>query len=238
MAVSLQDKHILITGASRGLGRHLAFKLHKEGARLSLLARSLESLEEIKQQLGRKVAIYAADLCSRKDTEDAIRYIEYRQGDVEVLINNAGGATYEPFDEATRDTLDYTMHINFDAVVHLTRSVVGKMKENGAGMILNVASDLARRPLANMATYTAAKHAIAGFSQSLTRELAPHNVRVMLLNPGLIDTYFGGRKEGDIAAPYALDPDDVSDVIIFMLTRPAYVIMDEVTLHPAKQEGF
>lgn len=238
MAVSLQDRHILITGASRGLGRHLAFKLHEQGARLSLLARNLKHLEEIKQQLGRKVSIYAVDLCNRKDMEDAVRYIEYRQGDVEVLINNAGGAVYQPFEEADRDTLDYTMRINFDALVHITRSVVGKMKANGAGMILNVASDLARRPLANMATYTAAKHAVAGFSQSLTRELAPHNIGVMLLNPGLIDSTFGGRQQGDISAPYALNPDDVSDVILFMLTRPAYVIMDEVSLHPAKQEGF
>jgi short-subunit dehydrogenase len=238
MAVSLKDKHVLITGASRGLGRTLAYKFHAEGARVSLLARSLETLEEIKRELGSRVVIYAADLCNRKDTEEAVRYFEYRQGHVQVLINNAGGAAYGPFDEAKADTLDYTMQVNFNAVVHLTRSLVGKMKEHRSGMILNIASDLARRPLANMATYSAAKHAIAGFSQSLTRELAPHNVRVMLLNPGLIDSYFGGRKQGDIVPPNALATEDIADIVLFMLTRPAYVIMDEVTLHPAKQEGF
>ncbi|MCH8569127.1 MAG: SDR family NAD(P)-dependent oxidoreductase [Balneolales bacterium] len=233
--VSLSGKHIFITGASRGLGRSLAMKLHKTGAKLSLVSRTLKDLEDIKKELGDRVYVYGADLCSRNDADAAIKYLTYRNGPVDVLINNAGGGDYMPFGELTEKQISYTTGINIDAVMYLTHALLPNIKAT-KGSIVNVASDLARRPLANFAVYTAAKHAIAGFSQSLTRELAKDNVRVMLLNPGIIDTSFGGRKKGDIPPPHGLNADDVADVIHYMITRPSYLIMDEVTLHPSGQD--
>lgn len=236
MAVSLEGKHILITGASKGLGRSLAAKFHKTGARLSLTARSLDELNQLKSELGKNVEVYGADLTERSQCDAMLAYFRKKSGPFFGLINNAGAAWYKPFADYTTKENDFVLDINFNSLVYITHQVLPDMKTAGKGSILNIASDLARRPLANMTLYTAVKHAVAGFSQSLARELKGDNIRVMMLAPGLIDTGFGGRNPGDIKPPVALNPDDVADVCLFMMTRPEYVILDEVSIHPTGQD--
>jgi 3-oxoacyl-[acyl-carrier protein] reductase len=236
MATSLAGKHILITGASKGLGRSLARKIHEAGAILSLTARSLGELESLKQELGSRALVYAADLTKRDECDNMLAYFRKHSGPFYGLINNAGAGTYKPFADFSTQENDLIMDVNLNSLVYLTHLVIPDMKAGGSGSIINIASDLGRRPLANMALYSAAKFGVVGFSQSLTRELKQHNIRVMVMTPGLIDTHFGGRNPGDIKPPVALDPDDMAEVVVFMLTRPDYVIMDEVSIHPRDQD--
>lgn len=236
MAESLAGKHYLITGASKGLGRSLAKALHQQGATLSLTARNLAQLEELKRELGGKTTVYGADLGDSSSITAMLNYFRAESGSFDGLINNAGLGWYKPADEYTFQESEQVMNVNFNSLVHVTQAVIPDLKQKRNGQILNIASDLARRPLANFALYTAAKHAVAGYSQSLTRELKSFNIRVMVMTPGLIDTGFGGRNPGDIKPPVALNPDDLADIAVFMLTRPTYVLMDEVSVHPASQD--
>jgi len=233
---NLKDMHVLITGASRGLGTSLAKRMYANGARISLVARSLELLERIKEELGDNVVVYGADLTDSSQLDKALVFFQEHHGPVDILINNAGSGTYSAFGDLPYKEIMHTYGVNTSSVAQLIHRLLPDLRKSKDARVLNVASDIARRPMAKMAVYSSAKHAIAGLSQSLARELKDDDIRVMLLNPGIIDTSFGGRQPGDIPPPYGLDPDHVAEVALFMLTRPPYLLMDEVTLHPMKQD--
>jgi short-subunit dehydrogenase len=232
----MQGKHILITGASRGLGRSIAQKLHAAGAQVSLTARSFNDLQIIKKDLGDRVEVYGADLNDKTQRNAMLKYIREKSGPVFGLVNNAGSGWYRPFDAFSEEENETMIDLNFRSLVALTREVLPDMKQNSGGSILNVASDLARRPMPNMAVYTATKHALAGFSHSLTRELKQFNIKVQMILPGMIDTDFGDGKAGDNGPPNVLDPNDVADIVVFMMSRPSYLLMDEVHIHPVNQD--
>ncbi|MCH8485973.1 MAG: SDR family NAD(P)-dependent oxidoreductase [Candidatus Cyclonatronum sp.] len=236
MAETLKNHHILISGATRGVGRSMARLFAARGAKLSLIARNLTELEQLRDELGEHVRVYAADVSDYAAMAKALAWFRGKQGPVEILVNNAGIGSYTPLNDLTETELLTTFRVTAEAVLMLTKRLLPDLRAAANGQVLNIASDLARRPLANMSVYTAAKHAMAGFSQSLTRELAKEGIRVMLLNPGIIDTGFGGRSAGDVPPPYGLAADDLAEIAEFMLTRPPYLIMDEVTIHPMKQD--
>lgn len=236
MTQTLRNHHILITGATRGVGRSMAKLFAQQGAKLSLLSRNLSDLEQLQAELGDRTRVYAADVSDYEALEKALHYFRGKQGPIEILVNNAGIGSYTALKDLSEFEILSTLRITAEAVMMLTKKLLPDLRAAANGQVLNIASDLARRPLANMSVYTAAKHAMAGFSQSLTRELAKEGIRVMLLNPGIIDTSFGGRSPGDVPPPYGLAPDDLAEIAAFMLTRPPYLIMDEVTVHPMKQD--
>lgn len=232
----MEGKHILVTGASRGLGRSIARKLHEAGAQISITARSLAELERLKNELGDRVELYGADLNDKTQRKNMLSYFRDKSGPVFGLVNNAGAGWYRPFDAFTEEENEFMIGLNLTSLVALTREVLPDMKAAKNGSILNVASDLARRPMPNMAVYTATKHALAGFSHSLTRELKAFNIKVQMILPGMIDTDFGDGSAGNNAPPNVLDPNDVADVVVFMMNRPNYLLMDEVHVHPINQD--
>ncbi len=232
---SLKEKHIIITGASRGIGRSLAFALHKEGAKLSLLARNLGQLQDIASKLGSNTVVYGADLTKSDEMKSALDYARQKNGPIDVLINNAGTGWYRPFGEHTEEENRSIIELNITTVTEMTRLALPDLKQQ-KGTVLNISSDLGTRPLPNMALYSASKHAVNGLSRSLTRELKEFDVKVLLLSPGLTDSTFGGRSDGDTPPPYGLDQDDLADVAVFMLTRPQYLLVDEVNVHPLKND--
>lgn len=235
---TLRGAHVLISGASRGLGRSIAMRLGREGAMLSLMARNLSELEKVKALIGPNCRVYGVDITDNESIGKALDYFRLEHGQVDVLINNAGSGSYTHFGELSADEIDQTYAVNVTAVARLIHALLPDLKQSPDARILNVASDLARRPLAKMAAYSSAKHAATGLSHSLARELKEDGIRVMLLNPGVIDTWFGGSPKGQTPPPYGLNADHVADVVWYMLTRPAYLLMDEVSLHPMGQSDF
>ena len=108
----------------------------------------------------------------------------------------------------------------------------------GRGQVINIGSDLGRRPLANMAAYVASKHGLAGFSHSLLREVKDRGLRVSLVNPGLIDTGFGGGTErgGDDARK--LSPERLAALVLQLIEQPPTLVVDELSVHPLGQADF
>lgn len=233
---NLENTHIIITGASRGLGRALAELLHKEGARVSLFARNSNDLSALAQSLGERVAIHAGDVSNASDIEAALRTFRAAHGPVDVLINNAGFGSYKPFHECDIEELVRQIDVNVSGLVRWSHAVAGEMIARRSGTMVHVASDLARKPLANMAVYTATKHAVAGFSQSLARELRHHGVRSVLFNPGIINTHFGGNAPRPVAEDWQLDPTDAARAVQFLISQPPGVLIDELAIHPLGQD--
>jgi short-subunit dehydrogenase len=236
VADPLRDKHVVITGASRGLGRALARSFHARGARVSLFARASTEVEALRQELGERCAAHAGDIRRAADRAAALAHFRSRHGPIDALVNNAGVGAYEPFLTNTAEAIEDTIATNFTALVLLTHAVAAEMVERRRGHLVHVASDLGRRPLANMAVYTATKHAVVGFSQSLARELRTHGVKSTVVNPGIIDTAFGGNVEGSRAGPGALASAELAALIVDAVAMPPHLLVDELSVHALGQD--
>jgi short-subunit dehydrogenase len=234
----LAGQTAIVTGASRGLGRAVAQALAARGMRVALAARDAEALAALAAEItdagGRAIAL-PTDVARYAEIRTLVERTQAVLGPVEVVINNAGLGWFKPFVEHSVEELDLILDVNLRGTMYVTHAVLPAMLERRRGQILNVASDLARRPLAGLAAYAGAKHGVLGFGASVLREVKERGVRVMTLTPGIIDTYFGGGKPGRDPA-WSMTPEWVADVIVWMLTAPAGWAADEVALHPLGQE--
>jgi short-subunit dehydrogenase len=167
-------------------------------------------------------------------------------GGVDVLVNNAGIGRYAPLAEHSEAELLQTVQVNLAAPMQLCLALLPALRDSArAGRrphIVNIGSDLARRPLAHMAAYVATKHALAGFSHSLLRELKGEGIKVSLVNPGIIDTAFGGATEGSKPTAgdqdWALHPAALAALVLQLVAQPGNVVVDELTVHPLGQGDF
>ena len=157
-------------------------------------------------------------------------------GTPDVLINNAGIGWWRPFLEHSAQDHDLMIDLNFRAVVHLTQALLPRMIERGSGHLINIASDLADRPLGNMAVYTATKYAMRGFSLSLSQELRPRGIGVSLLDPGLIDTSFHDSEEGSLDEAVALKPGPLAQLVLTIMEQPGHQLIDEIVVHARGQD--
>jgi 3-oxoacyl-[acyl-carrier protein] reductase len=230
----------LITGASRGLGAALAGELASRGYRLLLVARSGAELQTLAQTLrarhGVNVTAFAADLTD-PDALQRCAAQALSQGDVDVLINNAGTGRYQPLEQWTPREIAECTALNLTAPMLLAHALVPAMVARRRGMVVNIASDLARRYLANMAPYVATKFGLLGFSGSLLREVKQHGVKVTAVLPGIVDTGFGGGAPGRDERG-ALNPEQLAAQIAELLELPPHMVLDEVTLHPLQQQDY
>ncbi len=234
--MQLTNAHVFITGASRGLGLCIAQAFHAKGARVSLVARNEEELEGVAATLGNGAVACPADLTVKADRERALAAARAAHGPIDVLVNNAGVGAYKGMLDCSEEELVRTIDVNFTALVLLTRSVVGEMVERKKGHIINIASDLGRKPLAKMAVYAASKHAVVGFSQSVAREFREDGVKSTVITPGMINTYFGGGKPNEKAGAWQLRPEEIADTLVYIASQPANVLIDELSIHPLGQD--
>lgn len=237
--MSLENKIAVITGAGRGLGRAMALRFAREGVRVALCARTTHELEDVSDEIqgaGGYAMHDAVDITNFDSVEAFLGQVRTQWGCVDILVNNAGTGFYKPLIEHSLEEIDRILDTNLKGTIYLTKAVLNDMVAREQGQILNIASDLSRRPLANMATYVASKHGVLGFSASLAREVKEKGIKVMTLNSGIVDTSFGGGEEGSREETWSLRPETLADVAFTMLSQDKYVLMDEVTVHPLHQE--
>ncbi len=231
---------VLITGASRGLGAALAQCLAARGYDLMLLARSADELRALAAELrdlhGVDVECVTLDLANLDAVAALCDQLSRDPRGVDVLVNNAGIGSYRALGEWTTQEIVDCSAVNITAPILLSRALIASMIANRRGMIVNIASDLARRYLANMAPYVASKRALLGFSGSLLREVKQHNIRVCSVLPGIIDTAFNGATEGSKEETWALQPAALAEQIADLLELPLNVVIDEMTIHPLHQD--
>jgi len=235
----LKGRTALITGASRGLGRHLAHVLARDGMKLSLTARSSDDLRSVAaecEELGAEAIYTVADVRSHADLSDVVTRTHDAYGSIDVLVNNAGLSWFKPLAEWSVEEIDMVVDANLKGTIYAAALVAPTMVAQKRGHIVNVASDVGRRAIPNMGPYVAAKHGVVGFSGSLLREVKPHGVKVTVVLPGIIDTYFGGATEGERDPSWSMDPKDVAAIIRNALIQPDNMTIDEIQLHPTGQD--
>lgn len=229
----------LVTGASRGLGRALVRAFAARGDRVLALARDERDLAALAGECAPgAVTPLPLDLADAARIGPAVRAAVDAAGTLDGVIHNAGIGRYAPFAAHAESELLAVLQVNLGAVMQICHALLPRLRAQRRGHIVAIGSDLARRPLANMAAYVASKHGLAGFLHSLLREVKDEGIRVSLINPGIIDTGFGGGREGDRAGPGALDPAALAALVLAVVDQPDGVLIDELTVHPPGQATF
>ena len=192
--MNLRGKTVVITGASSGIGRATALEMARRGAHLVLGARRLEQLERTAagcRALGVDATVVATDVTDREQCRKLIAAAPR----VDVLVNNAGFATFDAIEEAKPEELRAMMDTNYFGAVHCAQAVLPQMLERREGTIVNVASIAGIMGFARMGGYCATKFALTGFSEALRDEVLGRGVRVALVCPGTTETDFFVKAE-------------------------------------------
>ena len=205
---SMENKVVLISGGSRGLGLLMAREFGRLGAKLILLSRDEDELRRAEAELvgkGIEVSCRVCDVAHRSEVDATVRWIMQLHGRIDVLVNNAGVIQVGPMDLMTIDDYEEAMDIHFWGALHLTLAVLPSMRASGAGRIINVASIGGKVSVPHLLPYCASKFALVGLSEGLRSELQQENIFVTTVCPGLmrtgshINAYFKGKNEEEFA---------------------------------------
>lgn len=226
----------LVTGASRGLGRRIALEFAARGCEVLACARDGAALEELAAHPSGRIRGLPLDLAEAATLTTRLHAGLAGVERLDGVVNNAGTGWYRPFGEHSEAELLAILQVNLGAVVQVCHAVLPRLRAQRGGHIVNIGSDLARRPLANMAAYVASKHGLLGFSHSLSAEVRADGIRVSLVNPGIIDTAFGGGSEGSRDPRASLDPAWLAGLVVDLALQPPGVVVDELTVHPLGQD--
>jgi len=225
----IKGKVVMVTGASRGMGAAIAKTFAREGAKVVLIARNKNDLEKIKDLIlleGGEAIVVQADVTSYDQVVNSVNKIKEKFATIDILVNCAGLGIFKSVNEMSEKEWDLTYDLNLKAVFMCTNVVVKEMIKQKNGLIINIGSMAGVVPGSNKAfAYAGSKWALVGISRTLSRELRPYNIRVVLLNPGTTDTYFRPDEEQG-KHPEWLQADDVADAALF-----AAAVRPEVSIH-------
>ncbi len=236
-AITLDGKTAIVTGASSGFGKVTARALHDAGVKVAVGARRVELLEGD--------FVQALDVTDPESCKAFVSAAIDALGGVDILVNNAGGAIGRyPFWESTEEDEEWMIEANVHGVLRMTRLCLPHIRDGGH--IVNIDSIAGRAAYENAAVYCAVKAASAMFSQALREDLLGRPVRVTALAPGLAGgtefslVRFKGDEEKARAVYQGVDPltaEDIADCILFALTRPLHVNVDEIVVKALAQSS-
>jgi short-subunit dehydrogenase len=216
--MTFRDQNVLITGASSGIGRALAGEFARHGARLALVARNAEKLKAVAQSLPGQPWVLPADVTKPDEVQRAVAAV----GRIDVLVNNAGIGYCAALADTPLDDFRAVMETNFFGTFHFLQAVVPGMMERRSGLIIQISSvnGFCSVPLGS--AYCASKFALEGLSQSARLELHRHNVRMLIVRPGITDTpFFDNSKNFRKNNPFPLRHLMPVDVAATQIVRAA-----------------
>ncbi|MCK6255750.1 glucose 1-dehydrogenase [Fictibacillus sp. KIGAM418] len=185
MNLYLENKRVLITGGSKGLGKGIAKLFLEEGASVGICGRSQETLEQAKSELDGELIILQGDVTSREDRERIIREFIGEFGGIDILINNAGGSNGSSVMETSMEEFEEAVHLNFLSAVGMSKLAAEYMVKNEKGTIINISSIFGRES-GGKPTYNGSKAALISFTKSFADEMIQHGVRISGVAPGSV----------------------------------------------------
>ena len=241
MAQSVRDKVMVITGASSGIGRAATHLFSAEGAKLALIARSAGKLTTLASEIAGDPLIAPTDLSAPGNVEATLRAIEQHFGCIDILFANAGAYVAGDAVQGDPDQWDRVIALNVSAVFRCVRAVLPGMIARKSGDIVVTSSISGHQAIHWEPVYSATKHAVQSFVHGVRRQVAPYNIRVGSLAPGMVLNELWGLTDREeiergIAAHSGLRSEDVAEALLFMLTRPANVTIRDLVMLPQNQD--
>lgn len=241
-------KIALITGATSGIGRGTAIKLAENNFNLILTGRRVDLLDALKREIEvkykRDVLTLNFDIRVKESVDKAIDSLPERWQKIDVLVNNAGLAVgLNHIQDGDVDDWERMIDTNVKGLLYITRKVAPIMVERGKGHIVNIGSIAGTQIYENGNVYCASKHAVHAISQGMRVDMLKHGIKVTEIRPGLVETEFSlVRFKGDkemSQKPYdGLTPlfaEDIAETILFVLTRPDHVCINDIDITPTAQ---
>jgi 3-oxoacyl-[acyl-carrier protein] reductase len=234
--MALKGKAALITGGTKGIGLAIAERLLKSGVKVYICARDHAEIESTVQSLTSIGEIYGkvCDVRHEEQVRSLLESCERRLGGLDILINNAGiGIMGKTVEELTGDEFRATIETNLNGVFYFCHHAIPLMKKRGGGYIINISSLAGQNAHPRMAAYNASKFGLNGFSEALMQEVRQDDIKVSYICPGSVNTGFGGDEPSD-AKSWQLQPDDVAQVVLDLLEKPARALPSKVEMRPSK----
>jgi hypothetical protein len=244
---ALLNKKAIVTGASAGIGRATALKLLEAGCDVLLLARRAERLESLKNEWSskfpdRKIITEVCDLHSNEQIDQTFQKNKTWLEGLNILVNNAGLARgSDTFQNAQWEHWDEMIDINLKSLLYVTRKLIANLEKN-EGHILNLGSVAGRWVYPGGSVYCATKFAVRAISDGLRQDLLGKNVRVTNIEPGMVETEFSEVRFQDKEKAKnvyknmrPLSSEDIADTILWTLSRPAHVNIQELVIYPTDQ---
>ncbi|MBB71149.1 MAG: short-chain dehydrogenase [Legionellales bacterium] len=242
MLSHLDNKVVMITGASSGIGKASAESFAAAGARLILTARRVEKLQEIAAKLAAEykaqVLPIELDVQDKQAVQQTIADLDESWRNIDILVNNAGvGVTTELMHEASPDDWDSIIDTNVKGLLYVTRAVLPTMVSRNSGHIINIGSTAGHSYYVRGNVYSASKHAVKALTRSLRLDLMGYMIRVTEIDPGMTKTEFSEKRwdkeraEQFYAGFEPLVADDIADAIIYCATRPERVNVSELMVY-------
>jgi NADP-dependent 3-hydroxy acid dehydrogenase YdfG len=254
MADSLQGTVALVTGASSGIGEATALSLARAGAAVALVARRADRLRELEHRIaadGGQALVLEADVSQREQALDAVQRTVSELGRLDTLVNNAGVMLLGPAVDAPVEEWEQMLDVNVAgllycahaALPHLLRAAETGPRE--VADMVNISSVAGRVARNGSGVYNLTKHGVGAFSESLRQEVTGRHVRVSLVEPGAVDTELASHNRPEIretisgrfAGVERLVAEDIADAILYIVTRPRRVAVNEVLIRPTEQEA-
>ncbi len=237
----LDGQVALVTGAGRGIGRVIALTLAGNGAALALAARSKAELlavqGEIESAGGRAVSV-PTDVTSEPAVVALVRQTVERLGRLDIVVNNAGVGAFGPLTEATLEQWEHVMAVNARGAFLVCREAIPWLKRQRPSYIVNITSVVGVKGYVNQTLYSASKHAVMGMTKALARELQPDGIRVHAICPGAVDTEMAGQARPDLDRSGLIQPAEVADAVLFLVTRRGNAVIDQIDIRRASSTPF
>lgn len=242
----MNHKTAFITGATSGIGKATAQLFAKNNIRLVLCGRRGDRLEQLKDELSQvtQVTTLQFDVSNRKEVFNAIASLPNEFNKIDILVNNAGNAHgLSSIQEGNVDDWDAMIDINVKGLLYVSRAILPQMVERNDGFVVNIGSIAGKEVYPNGNVYCASKYAVNALNKAMRIDLNQHNIRVSAIHPGAVETEFSEvRFKGDKEKAKnvykgfkALQPEDIADIIYFVVTRPYHVNIEDLIVYPTAQ---
>ncbi|MCS4705088.1 SDR family oxidoreductase [Staphylococcus aureus] len=227
----LTDKIAVVTGAGSGIGEAIATLLHEEGAKVVLAGRNKEKLQNVANQLSQdSVKVVPTDVTNKEEVDELIKIAQQTFGSLDIVINSAGQMLSSKITDYQVDEWDSMIDVNIKGTLYTVQAALPTMLEQSSGHLINIASISGFEVTKSSTIYSATKAAVHTITQGLEKELAKTGVKVTSISPGMVDTA--------ITAAYnpsdrkKLDPQDIAEAVLYALTQPSHVNVNEITVRP------
>ncbi|CDR62631.1 SDR family oxidoreductase [Staphylococcus schweitzeri] len=227
----LTDKVAVVTGAGSGIGEAIATLLHEEGVKVILAGRNKDKLQNVANQLAQdSVKVVPTDITKKEEVDELIKIAQQTFGGLDIVINSAGQMLSSKITDYQVDEWDSMIDVNIKGTLYTAQAALPTMLKQSSGHLINIASISGFEVTKSSTIYSATKAAVHTITQGLEKELAKTGVKVTSISPGMVDTA--------ITAAYnptdrkKLDPQDIAEAVIYALTQPKHVNVNEITVRP------
>jgi NAD(P)-dependent dehydrogenase (short-subunit alcohol dehydrogenase family) len=233
---NIENKVAIVTGGSRGIGRAIAERLAREGARVAICGRRQKSVDEVLAGLSRAGEVFgmAADVSKADDVRRFISEVERKFGAIHILINNAGAGVFRSVPDLEPAEWERMIGLNLSGVYYCCHEVLPIFRKNPGGDVINISSLAGKNAFAGGAGYNASKFGLTGFSEAMLLDHRQEGIRVSYIMPGSVDTEFGGGAAG---ADWKIAPEDIAEIVVTLLRMPRRTTVSRVEVRPSRPPG-